>query len=367
MNYRLVLVLGAVLAVACNGDDGPGGNTTGTDGGATMTMTLTTMSSLTGMNDTTSDGSDTAGETETDGLDDTGSTSTGEPLPACPGRCAGLAPEGWSGPVATADSDPLEPASPCPEPFEDLAVEAFDDLIAEPADCGCTCGDATDVICDQTGTLVNFGAPEDCSGAEVDSTNIINGGCVAAPIAAGHHMRLEPVEILDTGMCDPIASMELEEPSFATRVMACTTPLMEGFACDDMPGLGCLAEAIEAPLSDRLCIWQEGEHECPEDSEYVAARVLHAGFDDERGCTDCTCDSPVGFCDNASVTAYSSSNCTTGVTGLATGEGFCTQVSAATASARYLAGTPTAFCPPSTVEPTGEAIPNGPVTLCCTR
>ena len=161
--------------------------------------------------------------------------------------------------------------------------------------------------------------------------------------------------------------MQLEDPTFATRVTACTTPLMEGFACDDVPDQGCLAEAIEAPLSDTLCIWREGEHECPADSVYADARVLYDGFDDQRDCTDCLCDDPIGFCDNASVTTYSSNNCTTGVTGLATGEGFCTQVTAPTLTARYLAGSPTAFCPALPVEPTGEATPTAAVTLCCTQ
>lgn len=363
---KLRLVLSATLLVACNGDDGPGGNTTGTDGGASMTMTLTTMSSLTAMNDTTADGDSDTGGTETEGLDDT-STSTGEPLPECPGRCAGLAPEGWNGPVATVDSDPLEDGPGCPETFEEMAVEAFDDFMADPAVCDCDCGDAVGVLCDQIGTLVNFGAPEDCGGAEIDSTNINNGACVAAPVSSGHHIRLEPVEILSLGQCEPILSVQLDEPSFGTRVTACTTPLMEGFACDDVPDQGCLAEAIEEPLSDTLCIWQEGEHACPADSPYAEARVLHADFDDERGCTECACDDPVGLCDNASVTTYSSNNCTTGVTALATGEGFCTQVTAQSLTARYLAGSPTAFCPALPVEPMGEAIPNGAITLCCTE
>ncbi len=366
MQLRLILALTAALSAACNGDDDPSGGTTTGNGGGPMTMTLTTMTSLTTEGQTNGDTADSTGDT-TAAVDDTAGTSTGEPLPVCPGACVEMAPTGWSGPVATIDSDPLEDAPDCPEAFATAAVEAFDGFAFEPASCDCDCGEAEGAVCDPIGTVRNHGSVENCAGAVVDTINLSAGACVTVPVGGSSFARLEPVELLTLGTCQPIEANVFPDPTFETRVTACEAEVMAGFSCDEMEGMGCVAESPEEPLAPQMCIWREGEHDCPEDSGYVEDRTLHNDFVDERGCTECTCDDPVGVCDNATATLYSSANCSAGLAALMTGEGFCTSVSVSTTTARYLPGTATAFCPAAEVEPTGEVTPEQPITVCCTE
>ncbi|MBL4686201.1 MAG: hypothetical protein JKY37_16530 [Nannocystaceae bacterium] len=366
MQLRLILMLAAV-GLACGGDDEPADTTTTFGGGGPMTMTLTTMTSLTMGEPTNEDtGGSTGGTTEA--LDDTGDSSTGESLPVCPGACVELAPQGWSGPVATIDSSPTDEAPPCPDSFSTVAVEAFDDFEATPAVCDYDCGEAASVVCDQIGRMVNHGSVEpNCAGAQVDAVNLANGACINVPVGGSSSVRLEPVELLALGECEPIAAIELPEPTFGTRVTACEPEVMRGFSCDEGDAMGCIAEVPATPLGAQMCIWQEGEHDCPQDSGYIDDRVLYNDFESDRDCTECACDDPVGVCDNASVALYTSVNCTSGLTALMTGEGFCTEVGVTTATARFIAGTPTAFCPAAQVQAVGEANPTQPFTLCCTQ
>lgn len=333
-----------------------------------MTMTLTTMTGQiptdTGDGDDTGSGGTTS---ETGGVDDTGTSSTGEPLPECPGRCVELAPEGWSGPVATQTSDPGEKAPPCPRGFPTNAVEGFDDFVAPPAECGCECGAPQGILCNQIGTLRSYGTAEACDGPVVDTTNLTNGVCTGVSVPSSGFVRLEPVEVLNIGSCQASSTVELPEPSFDTRVTGCEAEVQTGFSCDSAQAMGCLPKEAVAPATSRMCIWQEGEHECPEDTAYIDDWIVYNDFEDDRDCTDCSCDDPVGVCDNASVTLYSSNNCLLGLTGIATGEGFCTEIATNSITGRFLAGSPTAFCQEADVEPTGEVVQSEPITLCCTQ
>ncbi|MEM6991086.1 MAG: hypothetical protein AAF721_11330 [Myxococcota bacterium] len=369
MHLRLIcgLVLGSLVlpGVGCNGDDDPGGGTSSGDGGGPMTMTLTTMGGLTSPPTTDDDGSGTTGDT-TAAVDETGGSTTDGGIAECPGLCVELAPAGWQGPVATIDTDTEEEDPTCPEGYAVHAVEAFDDFEATDAICDCDCDEVTGALCDMLGTVVDHGASADCGGPELDSTNLANDVCVDLPFPAGSFTRLEPVEILATGACFPISATELPEPTFGTRVTACEPNVMRGFSCDEVENMGCVTSTPPPPLAQRMCIWREGEHDCPEDTAYIDDRILYDGFEDDRGCTECTCDSPVGVCDNASASLYTSTNCTTGLTAMMTGEGFCEPVEQATATARFVSGNPSTFCPASDVEATGEVVPSDAVTLCCT-
>lgn len=360
MHLRLVLVVPLLGAPACNHDVNNGDGSTSTFGdGNPATMTLTTM---------TAGGSDSGGSTGSgsDGTVDESET-TSAPLPECPGRCVEMAPEGWNGPVATMDSDPLEDPPACPTGFENVATEGFEDLVAADAICGCECGTPSGVLCEQTAVLVDYGASANCNGPIVDTYNLTNAVCSTTGIASSSWVALQQVELLNTGSCEAVPSELLPEIGWENRVTACEGEVMAGFACDATPNLGCLEVAPAAPLGQRMCIWQEGDVECPEDSVYADDRILHTSVEDTRACSECTCDDPVGICNNSQATMYAATSCTFPVSGFSMGTGFCAQIGSTATRARYIAGAPTSFCPPVDVEPMGDVDEAMPITLCCTN
>jgi len=368
MQFRLTLTLAGGLLAACTvGDDGGGFTTGDTGGDGAMTMTLTTMttaSSLTAAGSGSGTGSaDDTGGTTSGAADSTGDTG----VAACPGECVAFAPEDWNGPVATVDAAPDAPQSECTGSFPRTALVSFDGFEFEPADCGCSCGPALDTECEQSTTLIDYGTAENCDGPELDTINLVNQQCTSATLQAGSYMRMEPIELLDAGFCNGTGSTELPTPQFDQRVTACEAELSAAFACDADAGLGCLEQLPQSPLAPQLCIWQEGEHECPADTQYTEQRVLYDTFADDRSCSTCTCGDVLGACDTSSVTVYDIGGCVIGSQGVAGGEGFCTQVGESTLGARLSVQEPSAFCPPMPVEALGEATPAEPTTLCCTR
>lgn len=369
----------ACLGLACSTGDaapgaGTGANTTTGSGPTTFATFSTTAPPVTTTPGTGSTGGSegssgsTAPETET-ASDESSSSGTGSDL--CPGSthtCMEGAPEGWSGPVAVhqAAFDPQvrkpEPP-PCGAAYPDAAASGFEDLLADPATCGCACGDANGTACDNSTTLRFWGDDATCGEGIAQVVTIFASGCNALPteFAGNGNYSAAPLTVVG-GACAPSTEEAIEPALWAWQSQACGG----GTIIEDA---GCADERVCAPLPESrdaaMCIWQAGEHECPD--AFATVRTLYEGIDDNRGCETCSCGSPNGFCDSADITLSGGANCvfpeagTVGVDGECDNSGNANAAVAATLSG----GSPTAFCVPSAPESAGAAVGTEPVTVCC--
>lgn len=341
----------------CGGDDDPGDNATNTTG---VTNGPTTISGA--------ESSDSGSGTEADGSTDEGgadesSSGTDTGAPACPDThaCVPLVPEDWMGPVALSEAFVDEGQPQCDAAFPEAMVEANDDVVAPPAYCDCDCAPSQDAACETQVQVTSYQSDSAC-GLSSSSFLAAAGVCASVPAApAGTQYRVAPLEVV-SGSCEPVDTMQLEEAAFERAFVAC------GGA--ELLDQGCAENTVCAPRpadASPLCVWQEGEHECPE--TYPEQRISYRDIQDGRGCETCTCGDAEGLCDEAVVRLYSTRNSTSpagclGLTAILSGDGSC-GTSGSAAGALLVIGQPTAFCTPSPGTPTGEAVGIDPITVCC--
>lgn len=354
------------------GDTEGDGSSTGsaTSGSPTGNPTATTNgpSSTTASTEATTVDPDTTVGPDTD--DPSGDTETTGPAACGAGNvCAPEVPAGWAGPVVWAETATADPQPACPDAYAELAFNAFDDLQAPPAECSCDCGDATAVSCANP-TLDYYGSTASCGGAPLDDFSILaNGACNNLPDApSGQYWEVADPG-LSGGECEPNESVTVPTAGFSQTSTVCGGAAPGGGEC--MGAETCVAAPPEE-FESRLCVWQEGDLECPAGG-YEDRFVRHADFTDARNCTTCTCGDPEGSC-SGTVILWPGSNCTQGGQPGSAGAidlgGGCER--AITSSAYPVtaaeAGTLTvedASCSPAGGVPTGEAEPDEPYTLCC--
>lgn len=369
----------ACLGLACSsGDTAPGsgtGTNTTTGSGPTTFATFSTTAPpvTTDPGDGSTGGSDSssgaASQTETDTDADASSSSTGSGL--CPGSthaCMEDAPDGWSGPVAVhqAAFDPRlrnpEPP-PCGAAYPDPATTGFEDLLAEPATCECACGDANGAACDNSTTLRFWGDDATCGEGTAQAVTIFALSCntLLAEFSGNGNYSADPLVAVG-GACAPSTEETLEPALWSWQSQAC-----EG--ATTIRDAGCAEDRVCAPLPESrdaaMCIWQAGEHECPD--TFGTARTLYEGIEDGRGCEICSCGSPNGLCDSATISLSGSPTCVFPPAGVVGVDGECDNSgNGNTVSAASLnGGSPTAFCVPSEPESAGAAVGTEPVTVCC--
>lgn len=340
--------LGVILmALGCGDDSAPAGGTTGP-----TSTTSTTASMDTGALDDTGTGSS--------GSSDGADSSTGQIFCPQSHRCVPAVAEGWNGPVATLESetDAEEPA--CGGSYAELGTLAHDGLVAPPATCGCSCEDPEDVTCETSVIMRFWGDDATCTANTPEQLELFTTVCnpLQTQYAANTFWTADPVGVTG-GSCNPVSEETIVPARFEKRVTACGgAEILDGCAPDQV-----CAPRPETPFGEQLCVWREGDHECP--MGYEDRRLLFADIMDDRGCAECTCDLPTGLCDDAYVTLLSNP-CNPPVSGIVTADGECHGTgSALTRSATFYPGEPTAFCAPSAGAPTGTATGDGPVTLCC--
>lgn len=378
IRLRWVLVCGS-LGLACStGDAAPGstGANTTTGSGPTTFATFSTTAppptTATGTGDITdgsseSTASTTLAETDTETAADV-STSTGSGL--CPSThiCMEQAPEGWRGPVAVhqAAFDPERPeAEPpaCGGAYPTPATAGFEDLVAEPAACECECADPNGVACETSTTLRYWGDTATCDAGTPQVVTVFGSSCNTLPteFPGGGHYSADPLAAVG-GACAPSTETSVEPTSWSWQTQACRGATI-------IEDAGCAAGRECAPLPDdpdaALCIWQEGEHECPE--AFDTTRTVYGGVEDDRGCATCSCSAPTGLCDAATISLWSGATCLVPAAGVIGANGECDPSNSVnTARAASLnGGSPNAFCVPSEPAPDGEAIGTEPVTVCC--
>lgn len=294
------------------------------------------------------------------------SSSSGGGEPACVARgmiCVEPAPEGFTGPFAWLER-PLEAPMDCAAPFDQPLLEAFSDLSAPAAECGCTCGPLGNADCGPAS--VDRHAGEVCGGAVQDTLDLARGCNLIDGLGwASNTSFFFDAPAVEGGGCLPLPSVELAPSAFLTRHAACEGAL----AAEGCEGGQLCAPRPDDPYHASVCVLAEGDVACPEGSAYVDRTLLHRGIDDERGCAPCTCTVPSVPCEGTSLALSTAFNCSAGVTGVPP-DGCVGAITGPTIhSALFTPGTVPADleCEPAVVVPTGDAAGIDPVTFCCTR
>ena len=283
--------------------------------------------------------------------------------------CVSAAPQGWQGPVATIERATLDTLPACQDEYAERVVQTFDQLDGSPASClGCECGPGTGVEC--TTPEVRFYNSSACgmfgTVASSEYTMEAAGVCTVFAASAGNFGaeadEIVPVE--GTGSCDPLAvTPELPEPIWGTIRRACA-PEVEGTNCGD--GRVC-AVTPTAPFDPDLCIWTEGDMPCP-DGDYTERSVYFQGVDDQRSCSACECGPTQGGDCDAEIMLSHVASCVDDYVTIPNFENNCTFLNGDPPDSGLLIvdGVDDVTCEASGGAVTGEAIPNQPVTFCCT-
>ncbi len=348
--------------VETNATTGAGGDDEGTTMTASTTMTgatsadddTTTIAS--GESSAVSVGPDTATATGTasDTQEDSDSTSSADDddsgEPSCDGACVPELPAGWQGPVVVHD----DAAPPCPDAFPQAVHEArFAGLQPGDASCSCTCGDVVGASCGNA-TLREEGNLCVLPVANPDQWVLSPGACTFIDMSADDY-GLYPTPLQTAGAsCSPQADVDIPTPQWDREVRSCAAPV--GDACKG----GTCSPAV--PRGYSMCIYAEGDAACPEGA-FSERLVTHTGYDDDRGCSACSCGAPVGTCGGTAVLT----NVSCGANGFYVGDvaaGSCGPRPAAT-HAQWLPEVDAA-CTPSGGALVGAAAPtDDAVTYCC--
>lgn len=337
--WLAVLVLGS----AC-GDDGSAG---GTDGSSSGDPSST--------NDVTTDAQTSSSSSAADEDSSSSGNFTTVGPSSCSGTCAPPIPAGWDGPVKAGEN-----AVDCNGGFADPAGAFFTDFDAGEDTCTCDC-QPVDATCAATVEVQWFG-DGGCAGtpdyvADVDATACFTfpgpfpaalDDDGAATTLSMDFVTIGPV-VIDGGTCEGTGTFN--EGGFTDSVQLCA-PTAEPSMCEE--GGPCIGDNSDT------CIFQEGEHACPDG--YPVAITGYSGSDDQRECGACDCGTPTGICDS-SITLQTDA-CGPGPT-VSNDDCVNTNASAIT-SATYDPGEATVSCGGTGTAPiSGTVEPTNPITICC--
>lgn len=336
-----------VLGTACGDDSSGGGATDGSSSGDPA--------STTAPDPTASGSSSTTDGSASSETTDTPTATDGPGL--CSGTCAAVVPDNWTGPVKAGGN-----VVDCNGGFADPAGAFFVDF--DPGEKSCTCDcQPVDAACSETVEVQVWGEGG-CLGDPDFTVNIGTTACTpidgpfpaelndggAASELSMDFFTIGPVAV-DSGTCDGVASFN--EGGFADSVQLCA-PTAEPSMCED--GGPCIADNTD------VCVWREGEHDCPDG--YPEAILGFSGSDDQRECGACDCGTPEGICDS-SMTLQTEA-CGDVVT--ATNADCEMTGNADIAAGTYDPGPATITCGGTGTAPlTGDVEPSGPTTICCVR
>jgi hypothetical protein len=159
----------------------------------------------------------------------------------------------------------------------------------------------------------------------------------------------------------------IQIPSWPASGSACL--LDDGGACN---GQGVCVPA-PPPNAVGPCIGRDGDVACP--ASYPDKRLLYDGaYQDGRGCTTCSCGSPVGSsCQctggNCGIGVHGQANCQGGLLGFIPVGGNCGSFTTNSNTVGViLVGAQVSsagVCPAAITQPTGSVTPTGPITVCC--
>ncbi len=294
----------------------------------------------------------------------------------CDGFCAPGQPNGFDY-AALVWFGPEEDAPSCPADAASLAYEAHADLEA-PLDCGpCSCSPPTGSCVPPTTMTANaatcalnttstphtpFDPTNGWSGA-CDTNEAIPSGKLCSGVKCVQSLTIGPLS-LNEGGCTPSKPPAQSTPTWKTFVRACRRVPYE--PCGASTGV-CTATP---PPGFRVCVYHNGDHNCPGFSPYSEKHVIYDAFQDTRACGACTCSSPSGSSCSAKVSIYTDGACSTlaYATTVTSSGPDCHDVPAGSPLGSKSATPPTyspGACTPGGGEPMGAATPTNPSTYCC--
>lgn len=304
------------------------------------------------------EGSSGAPDVDDGGADETGEAdaSTGVAVEPCPSdhACVAEVPPGWMGPVVLS----LEGA-PCPAEFPAVVFEGVSDLDAASASCGCSCDGSA--LCGPI-TVQHFAG---CTFPTIlHDTDWLDPSGECTPLAQDPDALSINLGLFSEGQpggCEPVAQVEVPEPTWGTSARVCGGAFLpEG--CDDEV----CAPTPPRGFESEVCIAREGVSGCPGD--FPVQRTFATDVEDSRGCTACECGVPSGVVQcSASVRLSDTADCSNAVISDVLVDAPVCQPALATMqygrveSMDVLSG----GCAPSGGEPVGEAVPTGEMTVCC--
>jgi hypothetical protein len=349
------LGVAVLVVVACTEDNPFAGEDTSSSTAAEATTSGSAGADTNTGATQAADSSESAPDPTSDASTATSMDTTGEA--ACPigtHVCVPAVPEGWMGPVSIAEGPTSERDAGCIDAYATDETVAYDDLDAPEAVCTCLCGDPVGSSCDIELVVDNNAGCGSPSDDWVITPNVCLESVAGSPGSYWQATATPP-----DGTCAEMPSDELPEAEFETRVRLCSASEDGPGVCDDS---GVCSPIPVAPFAEELCVYADGELECPEG--YEQQRILYRDIMDTRGCSTCTCGVE-GEC-TGSVYLFGSSACNDDLIGSVSLNGSCLQYNLG-ATAGELSGT---FEVESTCEPSGgvaegEARGADPVTLCC--
>jgi hypothetical protein len=298
--------------------------------------------------------------------------------PSCDGVCAPEIPQDpvveWVGPALFVFG-PAGNLGPCPDGTTN-GFEAFDGLSAEPYGCpACACGPsatacsiptdwhASAAKCPGLGApQLDFSAPADWSGGCSPGSSI-PAGLTCSGVPCVQSVTVDGPKALPAA-CVPAASGEATQPPVQWETGARECQLATAGQCLD--GRTCVPDV---PDDFALCIYRGGDVSCP--AAYDDRHLVYRSAADTRGCAPCACGPPEGGSCTVLVKAASDNACGALVVAALVSseqESACFDVVPGTALASKaveVAFASPGGCIPAGGEPSGLALPDQAVTVCC--
>ena len=345
------------------GGEGATGGTSGATGGTSGASGGTSGASGAGTGG--SGGVEAGTETCANGVDDDGNGAIDCADPACSEyACAPAAPAGWQGPVlASLTSGGGGDAVQCPSDWPERMTGGSEPSAGQASCFPCLCESPHGATCGLPTTTVFD--PGNCSpGGEID---------VFIPLVADDCQDLIGMNVADSAIGDPIpvtggvcdatgGGASFTPAQWAVDFVACIGTSTGG-GCNS--GSVCVPRPQE-PFASSHCIVRDGDVPCPS-GVYGSKYTFYASLVDERGCTSCSCGSPMGQSCGGMSYLYETNGCMPGSDSPVFHDGSCANVNGAR-SARYVPdglGPLGGMCTPAGGQPIGQVTPTEPITLCC--
>ncbi len=250
---------------------------------------------------------------------------TGKPDPCpegCTGQCVQLGASPWSRFPSLLWIGKGDPPA-CPARAPTLGFQGFADPVGTLACDACACERPTGTCSFPTTLTANSEAcPADGPGVthtSFDAPTSWAGGCTSSnPIPMGKQcgsgpcvksITIDPPAIQETGCAvavQPVPKLNPGGVTFKTHARECLGNPLPEEGCGQ--GEACMPTAEPPPPGFHQCIAREGdEADCP--GSYPERFVFYEKYEDQRGCTPCSCGAATGSICETRIALYNATDC----------------------------------------------------------
>lgn len=321
-----------------------------------------------GATETSPAGSDAGSGAGDPGDADQGGPSDTGPAQSCTDPsfvCAPEVPSGWQGPVSLGRGSA---APACAGEYPTVALEASAGLQDAEIECAnCACGAIAGLECvpadEVQGLPGGFALYSDnnCQTEGTSHTLLAADECteLTAPMGPGSSW-LAVGQPGGAPRCAPSGGeATLEDIAWLTHAVACEGATAAG-SCG---GTGMCMPPPPEGFEAGVCVYQDGDVECPAD--YPERLAFFTGADDTRSCSACACDPPEAIDCMTTAELYTDADCSTLMTIVKAGDCNTTNPAGVPAAAIFKAAEVSGQCSNSGGDPEGTVTPRDPVTVCC--